>query len=274
MIRRWLKKGLPILAASLLMALPSCNPRLSNGLRKKDLKKDVEISTTKGVIVIRLSDSTPQHRDNFLRLAKSGFYDSLLFHRVIRNFMIQTGLRQNFVPRSSSPVTFAPLGYPDSKYGHPGKPLSQGGSGGPGYTIPAEFRPTLFHKRGALGAARTGDDVNPTRASSGSQWYIVQGRQFTDAGLDSVEKFRLKGRKIPEDERSVYRQLGGAPHLDQQYTVFGEVVRGMDVVDSIAAVKTSGPPLDRPVAEVRILKVRLVRPYRPSRRTSPSPPAN
>ena len=236
------------------MALTSCNPRLSNGLRKKDLKKDVEISTTKGVIVIRLSDSTPQHRDNFLRLAKSGFYDSLLFHRVIRNFMIQTG-------------------EPDSKYGHPGKPLSQGGSGGPGYTIPAEFRPTLFHKRGALGAARTGDDVNPTRASSGSQWYIVQGRQFTDAGLDSVEKFRLKGRKIPEDERSVYRQLGGAPHLDQQYTVFGEVVRGMDVVDSIAAVKTSGPPLDRPVAEVRILKVRLVRSYRSSRRTSPPPPA-
>jgi peptidyl-prolyl cis-trans isomerase B (cyclophilin B) len=240
MINRLLKKGLPILAGSLLISLSSCNPRLSNGLRKKDLRKDVEINTTKGVVVIRLSDSTPQHRDNFLRLVKAGFYDSLLFHRVIRNFMIQTG-------------------DPDSKDGHPGKPLSQGGSGGPGYTISAEFRPTLFHKRGALGAARTGDDVNPTRASSGSQWYIVQGKRFTDEGLDSVEKFRLKGRKIPEDERSVYRQLGGAPHLDQQYTVFGEVVRGMDVVDSIAAVKTSGPPLDRPVAEVRILKVRLIR---------------
>jgi cyclophilin family peptidyl-prolyl cis-trans isomerase len=225
--------------ASLLIFLPACNPRLSSGLRKKDLQKDVEVSTTKGIIVIRLSDSTPQHRDNFLRLAKSGYYDSLLFHRVIRNFMIQSG-------------------DPDSKRGNPGKPLSQGGSGGPGYTISAEFRPTLFHRRGALGAARTGDDVNPTRASSGSQWYIVQGRRFTDAGLDSVEKFRLKGRKIPEDERSVYRQLGGAPHLDQQYTVFGEVVRGMDVVDSIAAGKTSGPPLDRPVAEVRILKMRLI----------------
>ncbi len=223
-----------------MIFLPGCNPRLSDGLRKKDLKKDVEIITTKGIIVIRLSDSTPQHRDNFLRLAKTGFYDSLLFHRVIRNFMIQAG-------------------DPDSKNGHPGKPLSQGGSGGPGYTIPAEFRPTLFHKRGAIGAARTGDDVNPTRASSGSQFYIVQGKAFTDAGLDSVERFRLKGRKIPEDERSVYRQLGGAPHLDQQYTVFGEVVRGMDVVDSIAAVKTSGPPLDRPVAEVRILKMRLIR---------------
>jgi cyclophilin family peptidyl-prolyl cis-trans isomerase len=223
-----------------VLLLLACNPRLSNGLRKKDLKKDVEITTTKGIIVVRLSDSTPRHRDNFLRLAKTGYYDSLLFHRVIRNFMIQSG-------------------DPDSKYGNPGKPLSQGGSGSPEYTIPAEFRPTLFHKRGALGAARTGDDVNPARASSGSQFYIVQGKKFTDAGLDSVEKFRLKGRKIPENERSVYRQLGGAPHLDQQYTVFGEVVKGMDIVDSIAAVKTSGPPLDRPVAEVRILKMRLIR---------------
>jgi cyclophilin family peptidyl-prolyl cis-trans isomerase len=232
---KWL---LSLIAASVLL-MPACNPRLSNGLRKNDLKKDVEITTTKGIIVIRLSDSTPQHRDNFLRLAKTGYYDSLLFHRVIRNFMIQSG-------------------DPNSKNGNPGKPLSQGGSGGPGYTIPAEFRPTLFHKRGALGAARTGDDVNPARASSGSQFYIVQGKKFTDAGLDSVEKFRLKGRKIPDDERSIYRQLGGAPHLDQQYTVFGEVVRGMDVVDSIAAVKTSGSPLDRPVAEVRILKMRLI----------------
>jgi len=223
-----------------VLLLLACNPRLSNGLRKKDLKKDVEITTTKGIIVVRLSDSTPQHRDNFLRLVKTAYYDSLLFHRVIRNFMIQSG-------------------DPDSKSGNPGKPLSQGGSGGPGYTIPAEFRPTLFHKRGALGAARTGDDINPARASSGSQFYIVEGKRFTDAGLDSVEKFRLKGRKIPEDERSVYRQLGGAPHLDQQYTVFGEVVKGIDIVDSIASVKTSGPPLDRPVAEVRILKMKLIR---------------
>jgi peptidyl-prolyl cis-trans isomerase B (cyclophilin B) len=233
-------KGLPALIAACILLTPGCNPRISDGLRKNDLKKDVEITTTKGIIVVRLSDSTPKHRDNFLRLAKTGFYDSLLFHRVIRNFMIQSG-------------------DPDSKNGNPGKPLSQGGSGGPGYTIPAEFRPSLFHKRGALGAARTGDNVNPTRASSGSQFYIVQGKMFTDAGLDSVEQIRLHGRKIPEDERAVYRQLGGAPHLDQQYTVFGEVVSGMDVVDSIAAVKTSGAPLDRPVIEVRILKMRLIR---------------
>jgi cyclophilin family peptidyl-prolyl cis-trans isomerase len=229
-----------LLTASLLVLLVSCNPRLSDGLRRNDLHKDVEILTTKGIVLIRLSDSTPLHRDNFLRLVKKGYYDSLLFHRVIHNFMVQSG-------------------DPSSKDGHPGKPMSQGGSGGPGYTIPAEFRSTLFHKRGALGAARNSDDVNPTRASSGSQFYIVQGKRFTDAGLDSVETFRLKGRKIPADQRAIYKELGGSPHLDQAYTVFGEVVSGMEVVDSIAAVKTSGPPLDRPLAEVRILKMKLVR---------------
>ena len=229
-----------LLTASLLVLLVSCNPRLSNGLRRNDLHKDVEILTTRGIVLIRLSDSTPLHRDNFLRLVKKGYYDSLLFHRVIHNFMVQSG-------------------DPGSKDGHPGKPMSQGGSGGPGYTIPAEFRPTLFHKRGALGAARNSDDVNPTRASSGSQFYIVQGKRFTDAGLDSVETFRLKGRKIPADQRAIYKELGGSPHLDQAYTVFGEVIMGMEVVDSIAAVQTSGPPLDRPLAEVRILKMRLVR---------------
>jgi cyclophilin family peptidyl-prolyl cis-trans isomerase len=227
-----------LLAAGLIL-LASCNPKLSNGLRKKDLSRDVEVVTTSGTLVIRLSDSTPLHRDNFLLLVKKGFYDSLLFHRVIRNFMIQSG-------------------DPDSRVGNPGKPLSQGGSGGPGYTIPAEFRPGLFHHRGALGAARTGDDVNPTRASSGSQFYIVQGKRFTDAGLDSVETFRLKGRKIPPAQREVYKEIGGSPHLDLNYTVFGEVIRGMEIVDSIAAVATSGPPRDRPKTDVRILKMKLI----------------
>jgi peptidyl-prolyl cis-trans isomerase B (cyclophilin B) len=229
-----------LLAGGLGMVLISCNPKLSNGLRRNDLHRDVEVLTTKGTIVIRLSDSTPMHRDNFLHLAKSGYYDSLLFHRVIRNFMVQTG-------------------DPDSKEGHPGKPMSQGGSGGPGYTIPAEFRQSLFHRRGAVGAARNNDDVNPTRASSGSQFYIVQGKRFTEAGLDSVEIRRLKGRKIPPDQRKVYEESGGAPHLDQAYTIFGEVISGMDVVDSIASVKTTGPPLDRPVSDVRILKMKLIR---------------
>jgi len=223
-----------------ILAAVSCNPRLSNGLRKNDLHRDVEIITTRGTIVIRLSDSTPLHRDNFLRLVKAGYYDSLLFHRVIHNFMIQTG-------------------DPDSREGHPGKPMSQGGTGGPGYTIPAEFRKSLFHRRGAVGAARNNDDVNPTRASSGSQFYIVQGKRFTDAGLDTVEIRRLKGRKIPDDQRKIYEEIGGAPHLDQAYTIFGEVVSGMDVVDSIAAVPTSGPPLDRPKSDVRILKMKLIR---------------
>lgn len=229
-----------LLAGVVAVALASCNPKLSNGLRRNDLHRDIEIITTKGDIVIRLSDSTPLHRDNFLHLVKTGFYDSLLFHRVIRGFMIQTG-------------------DPDSREGHPGKPMSQGGSGGPGYTIPAEFRPSLFHRRGAVAAARMNDNVNPARASSGSQFYIVQGRRFTAAGLDSVETRRLKGWKIPPAQRKVYEEVGGAPHLDQQYTVFGEVVRGMDVVDSIAAVATSGPPLDRPKIEVRILRMKLIR---------------
>jgi cyclophilin family peptidyl-prolyl cis-trans isomerase len=223
-----------------LALIVSCNPRLASGLRQKDRQKDVEMTTTMGTLVLRLSDSTPLHRDNFLLLVKKGYYDSLLFHRVIQYFMIQSG-------------------DPDSKDGHPGKPLSQGGRGGPGYTIPAEFRASLFHKKGALAAARIGDDSNPTRASSGSQFYIVQGKPFTEKGLDSVEVSRLKSRKIPREQRAVYESVGGAPHLDQNYTVFGEVIRGMEVVDSIAAVPTSGRPLDRPMKDVRILKMKLVK---------------
>jgi peptidyl-prolyl cis-trans isomerase B (cyclophilin B) len=225
---------LPVLAFLLMV---SCNPRLASGLRRKDLKKDVEIRTDKGIIIVRLSDSTPLHRDNFIKLVKQGYYDSLLFHRVIKNFMIQSG-------------------DPASRHAAPGDVL---GDGGPSYTIAAEFRPSLFHRRGALAAAREGDDVNPAMASSGSQFYLVEGKKFTDAGLDSVETFRLKGRKIPADQRQVYKDAGGAPHLDQHYTVFGQVVSGLDVVDSIAQVPTSGRPYDRPLKDVRILSMRLVK---------------
>ena len=205
-------------------------------LKKKDLKRDVELITSYGTILLRLSDSTPLHRDNFLRLTKSGYYNGLLFHRIIKNFMIQAG-------------------DPDSKNAPQGKAL---GDGGPGYTIPAEFRFSLFHKRGVLAAAREGDDVNPSKASSGSQFYIVQGRKFTDAGMDSIENLRLR-RKIPEQHREFYKTVGGVPHLDQTYTVFGEVLKGMNVVDSIASVATSRQPADRPVKDVVITKARLLK---------------
>jgi cyclophilin family peptidyl-prolyl cis-trans isomerase len=220
----------------LISAFISCNPKLSNGLRKNDLKKDVEMITDKGIIIIRLSDSTPLHRDNFLKLVKQEYYDSILFHRVIRNFMIQAG-------------------DPNSKHAKPDEMLGEGSTN---YTIPVEFRASLFHRKGVIAAARTGDDVNPKKESSGSQFYIVQGKIFTDAGLDSVEIRRLKGRKIPVAQREVYKTIGGTPQLDQNYTIFGEVIKGLDVVDSIAAMPTS-EPYDRPVKDIRIIKMKLIR---------------
>jgi peptidyl-prolyl cis-trans isomerase B (cyclophilin B) len=212
----------------------SCNPRVAEGLRKKDRQKDVLLVTTLGDLVIRLSDSTPLHRDNFLRLVKKGYYDSLLFHRVIRRFVIQAG-------------------DPDSRRAKSGEEL---GSGGPGYTIPAEFRSSLFHRKGAVAAARESDAVNPAKASSGSQFYIVEGHVYSAAALDSVQRLRLQGKPIPADHRAIYMTLGGAPHLDLQYTVFGEVIRGLDRVDSIASVPTDQN--DRPQSDLRILRAKLI----------------
>lgn len=207
-------------------------------IKKKDRKRDVLMQTSMGDIVIRLSDSTPLHRDNFLKLVKVGYYDSVLFHRVIKDFMIQAG-------------------DPNSKNAAAGQPL---GNGGPGYTIPAEFRKTLFHKKGVIAAARMGDNVNPQKASSGSQFYIVQGKTFTDGGLDTLEMQRLNGRKIPAEQREAYKTIGGTPHLDQGYTVFGEVIKGLDVIDKIAEVQTSkAQDRDRPLQDVRIIKVKLVK---------------
>jgi cyclophilin family peptidyl-prolyl cis-trans isomerase len=201
---------------------------------KKDRKKDVLLQTSMGDIILRLSDSTPLHRDNFLKLTKLGFYDSVLFHRVITRFMIQGG-------------------DPESKTAKPGILL---GNGGPAYRIPAEIRQTMFHKKGMLGAARSD---NPEKASNGSQFYIVQGKVFTDAGLDSVETFRLK-RKIPLEQREVYKTIGGTPHLDQGYTVYGEVVKGFDVVEKISLVTTSkGTDRDRPLEDVKIIKAKLIK---------------
>jgi len=218
--------------------LAGCNPKIGNGLRRNDLSKDVEMVTDKGTMIIRLSDLTPKHRDNFLLLVKKHYYDSVLFHRVINHFMIQAG-----DPKSKQAKTGALLG-----------------EGGPGYTVPAEFNTVLFHKKGVIAAAREGDETNPLKASSGSQFYIVQGKVFTDAGLDSVETFRLKGRKLSTAHREVYKTLGGTPHLDSNYTVFGEVIRGLETIDSIANVPTSGRPGgDRPIKDVRIIKARLIR---------------
>jgi peptidyl-prolyl cis-trans isomerase B (cyclophilin B) len=218
-----------------LILISSCNPRIAEGVRKNDLKKDVLIVTSRGDMIIRLSDSTPLHRNNFLKLVAQGYYDSVLFHRVIKRFMIQAG-------------------DPDSRHAAPAVEL---GEGGPGYTIPAEFNPALFHHRGVLAAARESDDVNPKKASSGSQFYIVQGRRFTDAGLDSVEKYRLKGRKIPAYQREVYKTLGGSPHLDMNYTIFGELIKGQDVLDSIASAATDAN--NRPRTDIRIIKMKLVK---------------
>jgi peptidyl-prolyl cis-trans isomerase B (cyclophilin B) len=215
-----------------LVAL-SCFAQKDSTLKKKDFKRDVLLQTNAGDIIIRLSDSTPLHRNNFLKLVKVGFYDSVLFHRVIQNFMIQGG-------------------DPDSRLASSTAAL---GNGGPSYRIPAEFRTTLFHKKGVIAAAR---DNNPEKASSGSQFYIVQGKIFTDAGLDSVENFRLK-RKIAPEQREVYKTIGGTPHLDQNYTVFGEVVKGLEVVDKIASTPTTKAPLDRPLEDMRIIKAKLVK---------------
>lgn len=225
-----------------IIALLLCISFIASGIAqkeiavtKKDRKRNVLLQTNYGDMVIRLSDSTPLHRDNFLKLVKTGFYDSLLFHRVIQNFMIQGG-------------------DPNSKHAEAGKSL---GFGGLDYTIPAEFRKSLFHKKGVIAAAR---DNNPQKASSSTQFYIVQGKIFTDTGLDSIEAYRLGGRKIPMEQREVYKTIGGTPHLDQNYTVFGEVVKGIEVIDKIAAVETSkGQDRDRPLKDVIIIKAKLIK---------------
>ncbi|MCH5248152.1 MAG: peptidylprolyl isomerase [Muribaculaceae bacterium] len=193
----------------------------------------VEIKTSLGDIIVKLFGDTPQHRDNFLRLVKDGYYNGTLFHRVINEFMVQAG-------------------DPNSKNAPAGKML---GDGDPGYTLPAEIDyPNHFHKRGALAAARTGDNINPERRSSGSQFYIVTGRTFDDPTLDIIAQ--RSGQPIPEDIRQVYKTEGGTPHLDGAYTVFGEVVKGMDVVDKIQQVETDR--YDRPLDDVKIISMTVV----------------
>lgn len=188
----------------------------------------VLMRTSMGDMVVELFEETPKHRDNFIKLAKDGFYKGLLFHRVIEGFMIQGG-----DPMSK-----------DSK----NKNL---GSGGPGYKIDAEIMPDIYHYKGYLAAARQGDNVNPEKKSSGSQFYIVQGRSVDDKALNTTEA--RNGVEYSAKAREQYKQLGGTPFLDGNYTVFGRVIRGMDVVDAIAATKTD--QRDRPLEDVKIMDV-------------------
>jgi cyclophilin family peptidyl-prolyl cis-trans isomerase len=192
----------------------------------------VKITTDFGVMIVRLYDKTPQHRDNFIKLANEHYFDSLLFHRVMRAFMIQGG-------------------DPQSKYAQPGQPL---GMGDVGYTIPAEFDTAFIHKKGALAAARQPDYVNPAKASSGCQYYIVQGKTWTDADLNNMEIQR--GTKYTAAQRNMYKTIGGTPFLDMGYTIFGEVESGLQVVDKIASVPTA--PGDRPIGDVR-MKVEVIK---------------
>ena len=240
----------------------------------------LDIATTAGDIKIRLYDDTPLHRDNFIKLAKEGYYDGVLFHRVINDFMVQTG-------------------DPDSKNAEPGAML---GSGGPGYNIPAEIvYPKHYHKYGALAAARTGDEMNPERKSSGSQFYIVTGKKYLPQQLsrmeemsvqrqlqsyfmdlqrqnmDTIRQLRLakdsvglenlrqelirkteenvKPVTMTEDQIRDYTTIGGTPHLDGQYTVFGEVLEGMETVENIQKAETDGR--DRPVEDIRIISIKV-----------------
>lgn len=217
-----------IIAALLLLSCSS----------SKDIK--VRMYTTAGVIDLALYDDTPKHKENFLKLVKEQRYDSLLFHRVIKDFMIQGG-------------------DPDSKNALTGALL---GEGDLGYTVDAELMPQVyFHRRGVLAAAREGDDVNPTKASSASQFYIVWGKVYTKEQLENYKEFyaRRTGRELvisPEQE-AVYTTVGGTPHLDGEYTVFGEVVSGLDVVEKIQSAACDGN--DRPLEDVRIMKTEIIR---------------
>lgn len=242
----------------------------------------VKIQTTLGDIVVRLYDETPLHRDNFVKLASEGYYDGTLFHRVIADFMIQGG-------------------DPDSKGAPAGKQL---GTGGPGYTVEAEIKPGLYHKRGALAAARQGDEVNPERRSSGSQFYIVWGQVYNEGQLrqysrqmemqqmqstfnalamqhrDEIMQMRRErntaglqelqeklaaeaqalvkqqgGAGMSDEQKRIYSTVGGTPHLDGQYTVFGEVEEGLDVVEMIQRTATARG--DRPVDDIQMKMIVL-----------------
>ena len=213
-----------------LLTLSLCLALVTYG--KKPTHHYVKIQTDKGDCILRLYNETPKHRDNFVRLVRGGFYNDLLFHRVIENFMIQGG-------------------DPDSKFAAEKQEL---GEGGPSYRITAEIQDGLFHKKGTIGAAR---DDNAAKESSGSQFYLVEGKVFTPAGLDSIEQFRMKGRKFSPEARAAYTSIGGTPHLDGNYTVFGELLSGIQVVDAISVVATDAK--DRPLENEKMRMTLLTR---------------
>ena len=265
----------------LFLVVFSCDKKEAVPEITEEQRQKIEMITDRGTMVIELYNETSLHRDNFLKLVNERTYDSVLFHRVINEFMIQSG-------------------DPDSKNAKPGDTL---GNGGLDYTVDAEFNPNLFHKKGVLAAARDG---NLERASSSTQFYIVQGKVQNDSLLkvnqtrinswlaeyyvkkdstykniadaldnaiqqdnwdtynlynDSIKSIaktysNFKKYTIPKSHRKVYKSIGGTPHLDQNYTVFGEVVKGLEIIDSIAAVKTND--LDRPVKDIRIISVKVL----------------
>lgn len=192
----------------------------------KEITTMVLISTNYGDMKAILYNETPLHRDNFIKLVKEGYYDGTLFHRVIDGFMIQGG-------------------DPDSKTAKPKQMLGQGG---PGYTIPAEFKQELIHKKGALAAARMGDNVNPQKASSGSQFYIAQGKRYTSEELNMLQA--RMGKQFNQTQKDAYVNEGGVPFLDYEYTVFGQVIEGLEVIDKIAKVQKDR--YDRPVEDVKM----------------------
>lgn len=213
----------------------TCLCATSAQAKRKEKRSIVLVETTAGNLRLALSDDTPLHRDNFLMLVNEGYYDGTLFHRVIADFMIQGG-------------------DPDSRKALPGQVL---GNGGPGYTIPAEFDlPYLYHWRGALAAARDGDEVNPEQESSGSQFYIVWGKKQTPADIRRVRgMLEEKGISLTSQMIDDYEMNGGTPHLDGQYTVFGEVIEGMEVVAKIQGVQTDSN--DRPLEDIRVLHMKV-----------------
>lgn len=212
--------------------LTSCHSQVANNQMKTAEKKYyVLIETSYGNMTVELYNETPKHRDNFLKLVNEGFYDGLLFHRVINNFMIQGG-------------------DPKSKDARPGQML---GDGNLGYTVPAEFVPGLIHRKGALAAARQGDMVNPTKASSSCQFYIVQGNVWPQERLQMMAQ--QMGKTFDKQQIETYTTVGGTPHLDYDYTVFGQVIDGLDVIDKIAAVKCG--PGDRPLEDVK-MKIKII----------------